>query len=83
MKGEEKTPTVEDGPKTDPKRLEEEEEDLEESFGPKRSIVKDEDEAPTCFPFSMISLRTPKKKGRVNIGDRYFESVYNLKTQTL
>lgn len=57
-----KNPTVEDGPKTDPKRLEEEEEDLEESFGPKRSIVKDEDEAPPCFPFSMTSLRTPKKK---------------------
>lgn len=41
--------TVACGAKIDPKRG-----DVEDSFGPNKSIVKDEDERPTCFSFSII-----------------------------
>lgn len=39
----------------EPKRPEDNEEEEEESFGPKRSEVMEEDE-PTCLVFSMLSL---------------------------
>lgn len=45
--------TVEGGPKTDPKTPVEEE-DCEESLGPKRSIVKEEEEDDEVAPFFLL-----------------------------
>lgn len=55
--------TVEGGPKTELKSAEEDEEDLGVSLGPKRSLVKDEEEEPppTClFAFSIIYTKKNK-----------------------